>query len=188
LRSGVRSLAYGRGQSNQLDLRFMPANADVKRGDVLVTSGIDGVYPAGLAVATVAQVESQSSDAFARIVCLPAAGVDRNRQLLVLLSESKIPPPPEEEVNTGKPGKKRGPPGAKDGAAREAPAAKAPAGAPAPATTVPAGAMKPVAAPVPAAMPAAAAKPATQAAATPAAATAKPAAAAPAAGKTGEAR
>jgi rod shape-determining protein MreC len=188
LRSGVRSLAYGRGQSNQLDLRFMPANADVKRGDVLVTSGIDGVYPAGLAVATVAQVESQSSDAFARIVCLPAAGVDRNRQLLVLLSESKMPPPPEEEVNTGKPGKKRGLPGAKDGAAREAPAAKAPAGAPAPATTVPAGAMKPVAAPVPAAMPAAAAKPATQAAATPAAATAKPAAAAPAAGKTGEAR
>ncbi len=149
LRSGVRSVAYGRGQSNLLDLRFLPSNADVKRGDVLVTSGIDGVYPAGLAVASVAQVESQSSDAFARIVCLPAAGVDRNRQLLVLLAEAKIPPPPPpDEARDGKSGKKRLSPAAvkdlKDQAAKStAPAANSPA----PANTVPAGAMKPVAAP-----------------------------------------
>lgn len=173
LRSGVRSLAYGRGQSNQLDLRFMPTNADVKRGDVLVTSGIDGVYPAGLAVATVAQVESQSSDAFARIVCLPAAGVDRNRQLLVLMSESKIAPPPEDEPRDVKSKKRSSPAAAKEAreaAANEAKAGKAPeapAKAPAKAAptqapaTVPSGAMKPVAA----AVPAAAAKPATSPAA-----------------------
>lgn len=172
LRSGVRSVTYGRGQSNLLDMRFMPTNADVKRGDVLVTSGIDGVYPAGLAVATVSQVESQSSDAFARIVCLPAAGVDRNRQLLVLLSEAKIaPPPPPEEARDGKSGKKRLTPAAakeaREAAAAEArgagkavPPAATPATAPAaspaaaPANTVPAGAMKPVLAPQPAAKPA----------------------------------
>jgi len=97
LRNGLRSVAYGRGQSGVLDLRFMASNADVRRGDALVTSGIDGVYPAGLSVATVLQVETKSTDAFAHIVCLPAAGVDRHRQLLILLVESTVPPRPDVE-------------------------------------------------------------------------------------------
>jgi rod shape-determining protein MreC len=98
VRSGLRSVAYGRGQSGVLDLKFMAANADIQKGDKLVTSGIDGVYPAGLAVATVVQVESKSNDAFARIVCQPSAGIDRNKQLLILLAEPKTAPrPPPEE-------------------------------------------------------------------------------------------
>lgn len=97
VRSGLRSIVYGKGHSGALDLRFMPATSDIKTGDILVTSGIDGVYPPGLAVAKVTQVESKSSDAFARIVCQPLAGIDRNRQLLILLSESKFPPRPEPE-------------------------------------------------------------------------------------------
>lgn len=91
VRSGLRSVAYGRGQSGVLDLKFMATNADIQKGDTLVTSGIDGVFPAGLAVAKVVQVENKSSDAFAHIVCQPAAGVDRNRQLLILLVEAKAP-------------------------------------------------------------------------------------------------
>jgi rod shape-determining protein MreC len=93
-------VAYGRGQSGVLELRFMASNADIQKGDVLLTSGIDGVYPAGLAVATVVGVESKTSDAFARIVCLPTAGVSRNRQLLVLLADPRAlpPPPPPVEV------------------------------------------------------------------------------------------
>lgn len=91
VRSGLRSVAYGQGQSGVLDLRFMPANADIRKGDVLVTSGIDGIYPAGLAVARVAQVEHKSSDTFAKIICQPAAGIDSNRQLLVLLTEFQMP-------------------------------------------------------------------------------------------------
>jgi rod shape-determining protein MreC len=115
LRSGVRSVAYGRGQSGVLELRFMASNADIQKGDVLLTSGIDGVYPAGLAVATVAAVESKTSDAFARIVCLPTAGVSRNRQLLVLLSDTRsLPPPPApvvepsppSEFRSGRPGQR----------------------------------------------------------------------------------
>jgi rod shape-determining protein MreC len=97
VRTGLRSIAYGQGHSGSLDLRFMPVNADIKNGDILVTSGIDGVYPAGLAVAKVTQVESKSSDAFARIVCQPLAGIDRNRQLLILLTEAKLPPRPAPE-------------------------------------------------------------------------------------------
>jgi rod shape-determining protein MreC len=97
VRSGLRSVAYGRGQSGVLDLRFMAANADIQKGDQLVTSGIDGVYPAGLSVAKVVQVEHKSSDAFARIVCQPSAGIDRNKQLLILLAEASFAPREEPE-------------------------------------------------------------------------------------------
>jgi rod shape-determining protein MreC len=102
LRNGLRSIAYGRGQSGVLDLRFMAANADIQSGDMLVTSGIDGVYPSGLAVATVTRVETKSSDAFAHIVCTPIAGVDRHKQLLILLVDGNLPPRPPPEVAPAK--------------------------------------------------------------------------------------
>jgi rod shape-determining protein MreC len=94
LRNGLRSVAYGRGQSGMLDLRFMAPNADIQVGDVLITSGMDGVYPAGLAVAKVVQVESSAAGAFGRVVCQPLAGIDRNRQLLILMSPPDIPARP----------------------------------------------------------------------------------------------
>ena len=94
LRSGLRSIAYGRGQSGLLDLRFVVANADIQVGDVLVTSGLDGIYPAGLAVAKVVQVENVAAGAFGRVVCAPLAGIDRNRQLLIIMSQSELPPRP----------------------------------------------------------------------------------------------
>ncbi len=100
LRSGVRSVAYGRGQSGVLELRFMASNADIRKGDVVTTSGIDGVYPPGLAVATVAEVDTKTSDAFARILLEPTAGVSRHRQLLVLMSDASALPPPPPPENT----------------------------------------------------------------------------------------
>src|SRR2546425_1428750 len=130
VRNGLRSVAYGRGQAGGLDLRFMAANADIKVGDVLVTSGIDGVYPPGLAVAKVQQVDNNANGAFGRVVCQPLAGIDRNRQLLILLADLHIAPRPEPEASD-KPGKKRSsakangndaaaPSGAKDAAAEAA--------------------------------------------------------------------
>jgi rod shape-determining protein MreC len=109
VRNGLRSVAYGRGQTGVLDLKFMATNADIQKGDTLVTSGIDGVFPAGLAVAKVVQVESKSNDAFAHIVCQPSAGVDRNRQLLILLVEQKAPrlEPEEPKDKKDKSGKHR---------------------------------------------------------------------------------
>jgi rod shape-determining protein MreC len=97
LRNGLRSVAYGRGQSGLLDLRFMAPNADIQVGDVLITSGLDGVYPAGLAVAKVVQVENSAAGAFGRVVCQPLAGIDRNRQLLILMSAPDLLPRPAEE-------------------------------------------------------------------------------------------
>jgi rod shape-determining protein MreC len=124
VRSGLRSVAYGQGQSGTLDLRFMATNADIRKGDMLVTSGIDGVYPAGLSVATVVKVESKSADAFARIQCQPTAGIDRNRQLLILMVDTNVPPRPEDDAFDRKPGQVRLPENAK-GAAPTVPETKA---------------------------------------------------------------
>jgi rod shape-determining protein MreC len=96
-RNGLRGVAFGGGEPGTLDLRFMPANADVKQDDVAITSGIDGIYPAGLPVATVAKIERTDNDQFAHIVMTPAAGVQSYSFLLVLqIDPAALPRPPEE--------------------------------------------------------------------------------------------
>jgi rod shape-determining protein MreC len=98
-RNGLRAIAFGHGRDNTLDLPYLPTNVDIKRGDKLVTSGIDGVYPAGLAVATVSQIEITPDSPFARIVCMPTGGVENHRQVL-LVSIPHVVAIPEIEVNT----------------------------------------------------------------------------------------
>jgi len=105
LRNGLRAVAYGGAEGGMLDLRFMAANADIRNGDTLVTSGIDGTYPAGLPVATVARIERDAAYAFARIYLTPTAGTDRYRQVLVLANEAVAPPPAEAEQAVKKPSK-----------------------------------------------------------------------------------
>lgn len=83
-RNGLRAIAFGHGRDNTLDLPYLPTNVDIQRGDKLVTSGIDGVYPAGLAVATVSQIEINPDSPFARIVCLPTGGVENHKQVLLV--------------------------------------------------------------------------------------------------------
>ena len=95
-RTGMRSIAYGRGQTGYLELRLMEGNADIQSGDVLVTSGIDGLYPPGLAVGEVMDV-SDKSGMFNRIVCRPLAGLDSSRQVLVLMPKTAVEPPLEED-------------------------------------------------------------------------------------------
>lgn len=95
MRSGVRGVLYGTGSDGRLELRFMPFSADIQAGDKLVTSGIDGTYPAGLPVALVEDVERDAAQMFARVVARPATGVNRYRQVLVLAQ------PAPETVNPG---------------------------------------------------------------------------------------
>ncbi|MBC7467895.1 MAG: rod shape-determining protein MreC [Ramlibacter sp.] len=102
-RTGARSVAFGdpitRGGS--LELRFMAGNADVQAGDILTTSGVDGVYPPGLPVARVVSVERRADSAFARISCSPQALVDGARHVMVLKPvAAQIParPVPDEVV------------------------------------------------------------------------------------------
>ena len=92
LRNGLRSVASGTGKYRTLELRYMANNIDIENGDVLVTSGIDGVYPSGLPVALVSKIKrNNASHAFAQIACTPIAGVDRNKQVLIL--SPRLPSP-----------------------------------------------------------------------------------------------
>ena len=87
LRAGTRGVAYGDPVSSHgggMELRFMPASADIVEGDLLTTSGLDGVYPPGLPVAHVLRVERRTDSAFARIYCKPVAQIERARHVLVL--------------------------------------------------------------------------------------------------------
>ena len=86
-RTGARSVIYGDpagSHGGTLELRFMAGNADVQAGDLLTTSGVDGIYPAGLPVARVASVERRADSSFARIYCVPQAAVDGARHVMVL--------------------------------------------------------------------------------------------------------
>ena len=99
-RTGARSVAYGDPITlgGSLELRFMPANADVQAGDLLTTSGVDGIYPPGLPVAKVAKVERRADSSFARIHGAPQALALGARHVMVLKPLSgQIPPPPAEE-------------------------------------------------------------------------------------------
>lgn len=98
-RTQQRSAAFGAGRSGGLELRFMSGNADVQVGDLLHTSGLDGVYPPGLPVAKVAAVERRVESGFARILLEPVARADGVRQVLVLEPIGlQLPPRPEPAV------------------------------------------------------------------------------------------
>jgi rod shape-determining protein MreC len=105
-RTGVRGIAYGdagRLGSGGLELRYMAANADVQPGDLLTTSGVDGVYPPGIPVGKVAKVERRPDSGFARIVCHPQALVDGARHVMVLkplLAQIPARPAPEDAAPT----------------------------------------------------------------------------------------
>jgi rod shape-determining protein MreC len=89
VRNGLRSIISGTGREGVLELRYMAINTDIQEGDMLVTSGIDGVYPPGLPVAVVSQIDRNPNYIFARITCTPASGVNQNRQLLILSTPSE---------------------------------------------------------------------------------------------------
>ena len=97
-RTGARGVAFGDPalRSSSLELRFMAANADVQTGDLLTTSGVDGVYPPGLPVARVEKVESRTDSAFARITCKPLALVGGVVHVMVFEpAANQIAPRPE---------------------------------------------------------------------------------------------
>lgn len=100
-RTGARAVAFGDpgAHAGALELRFMAANADVQAGDLLSTSGVDGVYPPGLPVARVEKVERRVESAFARIYCTPVALAAGAAHVMVLQPiASQIPALPVSEA------------------------------------------------------------------------------------------
>lgn len=100
VRNGQRSVVFGLG-NGQLELRYMPANADVEVGDLLVTSGLDGVYLPGFPVAKVIHIERDSAYSFARIFCAPVAGVENFGEVMVLDARPPLPERPPESGSRG---------------------------------------------------------------------------------------
>jgi rod shape-determining protein MreC len=96
-RNWLRAVLAGTGNDGALELKFVPLNADFEPGDQLVTSGIDGVYPPGLPVAQIGNVERNAAFLFARIICKPLAGVTAHRQVLVVHAQQTVPERPAEE-------------------------------------------------------------------------------------------
>jgi rod shape-determining protein MreC len=96
VRNGLRAVIFGLGYDGALEVRFMPVNADIEKGDLLVTSGIDGVYPSGLPVAFVDSVERNAAYPFARITCRPASGVGSHRHVMVVGSSDAYPERPDD--------------------------------------------------------------------------------------------
>jgi len=101
LRNSLRTVLFGAGNTSQLSLRYMPVSADIQNGDILVTSGIDGLYPQGIPVAKVEKIERDAAYPFARVTCSPVAGVDKNRHVLVLSSLPSLPPRPSDSLVEG---------------------------------------------------------------------------------------
>lgn len=98
-RTGSRYVANGDPQTHggSLDLKFVPAGADIQKGDLLTTSGIDGVYPAGLHVGRVSRVDRRVDSSFARVHAEPMA-TERGRHLLVLVPVKDWPELPKPEL------------------------------------------------------------------------------------------
>jgi rod shape-determining protein MreC len=89
-RNGIRSIAVGTGDLGKLNLPFMTAESDVKVGDLLVSSGLDDVFPAGYPVASVSKVERDPAETFALVEAKPLAQLDRDREVLLLWVERPV--------------------------------------------------------------------------------------------------
>ena len=107
VRNGLRGVLGGTGSDGTLELRFVPLQADYQNGDELVTSGIDGVYPPGLPVAQVTQVERSAMQLFARVTCAPLGGVANYNQVMVVSSDRSLPPRPVDSQKAPRPKKAR---------------------------------------------------------------------------------
>lgn len=83
-RNGLRLIVSGTGSDDLLEIRFLDMHADVQPGDILVTSGLDGIYPPGIPVARVIRVEPPRQSPFAHVVCQPIGGIGQHSHVLVL--------------------------------------------------------------------------------------------------------
>ncbi|MGY2198798.1 rod shape-determining protein MreC [Pseudomonas gingeri] len=171
-RNGLRAIASGTGNPERLELRHVADTADIKEGDLLVSSGLGQRFPAGYPVATVKEVIHDSGQPFAIVRAVPTAALNRSRYLLLVFSDSRTPEERANEAAQAQEADKQGdgapivpatvPKPAAAAAASAAPAAPAPASKPpahATSTSAPAHATP---APKPAAVKPAATKPAAK--------------------------
>ena len=89
-RNGLRTIAVGTGAYDRLDLPFLPNNADIQEGDLLVTSGLGGAFPAGYPVAVVDLVTRIPQEPFADVFAKPAAALNQVRELMLIWNDADV--------------------------------------------------------------------------------------------------
>jgi rod shape-determining protein MreC len=87
-RTGLQTIALGRGDGQSLSLPYLPGTADVKVGDLLVSSPLGGRFPAGYPVGTITELRHEAGEHFMEALATPAAQLNRGRQALLVWSES----------------------------------------------------------------------------------------------------
>ncbi|MEX2516041.1 MAG: rod shape-determining protein MreC [Gammaproteobacteria bacterium] len=103
-RNGLRAIAIGTGENNTLRLEHVPTNADIQEGDLLVSSGLDGRFPAGYPVGMVLEIKLDAGESFANISVTPTARLEQSREVLMIwpnqLEPTPVPAIPETAANT----------------------------------------------------------------------------------------
>ena len=89
-RNGLRAAVFGAGRGTPLELRYLPVASDLEVGDILLTSGIDGIYPPGFAVAVISKIERNADKNSSNVFCIPVAAVNRYRQALAFLYDPQF--------------------------------------------------------------------------------------------------
>ncbi len=89
-RNGLRAAVVGSGRGHLLQLRFLPVASDLEVGDILLTSGVDGVYPPGFAVAVITKIERSPEQNVSNVFCSPIAEVNRHLQALALIYDPQF--------------------------------------------------------------------------------------------------
>ncbi len=101
-RNGLRAVATGTGLVNQLDLSYVPHDADVEEGDLLVTSGLGGRFPAGYPVGRVSEIKRESGQPFARVTATPSARLDSGYEVLLVWTLSEAGAGEESKAEAGR--------------------------------------------------------------------------------------
>jgi rod shape-determining protein MreC len=102
-RNGLRTIAVGTGDSNRLRLPYLTNNAAIEVGDLLVSSGLGGVFPAGYPVGRVVEVRMRPDQAFAEVLAEPASALDRDREVLLVWNAADEVPRASEAANLADP-------------------------------------------------------------------------------------
>lgn len=128
-RTGLRTVAFGQGETARLKLASVPREADVRVGDLIVTSGLGERFPGGYPVAVVSTIDRAEGQTFAQVEAAPLAALDRGREVLII--DTPKPLPTEGAGTDGNPasGPSDAPPGGEAAAAAEGPESAAVAGA-----------------------------------------------------------
>lgn len=90
-RNGLRTIALGTGDSGRLRLPYLTTNANIVVGDLLISSGLGGVFPAGYPVARVLEVRLRPDQSFAEVIAEPASALDREREVLLVWGPDEVP-------------------------------------------------------------------------------------------------